>query len=189
MARKKVIAKQRPAKKKVTRRIAMDFHAGTGSGLAPKPPVTWVTSPNFASRNGTQIDTLVLHNTDGTLASAIQRFKDPSSQVSAHYIVDRDDSVTQMVNDTDTAWHSGVKDVNQRSIGIEVVAYSTATGMTPGQEATLIALAQFVLDACSIKVQRVLPHRDIKATECPGWVWPTDPSFTTWTVANLHDGG
>jgi N-acetylmuramoyl-L-alanine amidase len=188
MARKKVVAKKRPAKKKAARRIGMDFHTGTGAGHVPKPPVTWIPSPNFASRNGIEIDTLILHNTDGTLASAIQRFKDPSSQVSAHYIVDRDGGVTQMVNDTDTAWHSGKKDVNQRSIGIEVVASSTATGMTTGQEATLIALAQFVLDAYSVAVQRVFPHRDIKPTDCPGWVWATDPIFIAWTAAKLHDG-
>jgi N-acetylmuramoyl-L-alanine amidase len=188
MARKKVLAKKKPAKKKLAKRVAMNCHVGSGSGHVPKPPVTWNPSPNFASRNGTQIDTLVLHNTDGTLTSAINRFKDPASQVSAHYIVDRDGSVTQMVNDTDTAWHSGKKDVNQRSIGIEVVAYSTATGMTSGQEATLIALAQFVLDAYGIAVQRVFPHRDIKPTDCPGWVWATDAIFTTWTAANLRDG-
>jgi len=188
MARKKVISKRKPAKKKVAKRVAMDFHAGLGAGHAPKPPVTFIASPNYASRNGTQIDTLVLHNTDGTLKSAINRFKDPASQVSAHYIVDRDASITQMVDDSDTAWHSGKKDVNQRSIGIEVVAYSTATGMTASQQSSLIALAQFVLDAYGITVQRVFPHRDIKPTDCPGWVWATDEIFTAWTAAHLHDG-
>lgn len=188
MAKKKALAKKRPVKKKAARRVTFDFHIGTGVGHAPKPAVNWIASPNFASRNSTEIDTLVLHNTDCTLAAAIQRFKNPKEAVSAHYIVDRDGSITQMVNDTDTAWHAGVKEVNLRSIGIEVVAYSTATGMTADQETKLIALAQFVVDAYAIKVQRVLPHRDIKATQCPGWIWATDDTFTTWTGAHLHDG-
>jgi len=32
-------------------------------------------------------------------------------------------------------------------MGIEVVAWKTALGMTPAQEATLITLAKFLLDA------------------------------------------
>jgi len=188
MAKKKASAKKQPVKKKAARRFNFDFHVGTGVGHAPKPAVNWISSPNFASRNSTKIDTLVLHNTDCTLAAAIQRFKNTKEAVSAHYIVDRDGSITQMVNDSDTAWHAGVKDVNLRSIGIEVVAYSTVTGTTAAQEAKLVALAQFVLDAYSIKVQRVLPHRDVKATQCPGWIWANDNIFTTWTGARLRDG-
>jgi len=165
------------------------FHAGVGSDHAAKPSMTWVRSPNFASRNGAQIDTLILHNTDCTLASAVQRFKDPASQVSAHYIVDRDGAVTQMVRDSDTAWHSGKKDVNQRSIGIEVVAFSSALGMARAQESTLIALAKYVLAAYSVPLANILPHRDIKPTDCPGWIWPTDTDFRNWTTVKLGTKG
>ena len=161
------------------------FHPGVGSDHAAKPRVNWIRSPNFDARNGIQIDTLVLHNTDGTLASAIQRFKDPVSQVSAHYIVDRDGRVTQMVSDSDTAWHSGNRVVNQRSIGIEVVAFSSARGMTLAQEATLIELAKYVLAAYLVALGNVLPHRDIKPTACPGWIWPTDSDFRSWTTQKL----
>jgi N-acetylmuramoyl-L-alanine amidase len=171
------------AKPSVTKRI--NFHLEAGSGHSPKPPVTWIPSPNFASRQNTPIDTLVLHNTDATLTSAVNHFKDPSSQVSAHYLVDRDGAITQMVSDSDTAWHSGNKPVNQRSIGIEVVAWNNATGTTASQEANLIQLCKYVLDTYSVTLARVLPHRDIKPTDCPGWVWPTDPDFVTWKNSKL----
>jgi N-acetyl-anhydromuramyl-L-alanine amidase AmpD len=187
-SRKAAVKKHRGVAKKkrfpaVARRLS--FHEGVGSELAAKPPVKWNASPNFASRNGTRIDSLVLHNTDGTLASAIQRFKDSASQVSAHYIVDRDGSITQMVNDSDTAWHSGNRDRNQRSVGIEVVAYATALGMTARQQTSLVLLGKYVLAAYSVPLSNVLPHRDIKPTDCPGWVWPTDAEFTAWTSSNL----
>jgi len=161
------------------------MHVGAGSDHTPKPAVTWIPSPNFASRNGSAIDTLILHNTDGTLASAIQRFQNPTAQVSAHYIVDRNGGITQMVSDSETAWHSGKKDMNQRSIGIEVVAWVSALGMTNEQEASLIALCKYALDSYSIALDRVFPHRDIKPTKCPGWVWPTDSDFTAWTTGKL----
>lgn len=178
--------KKRDSKSRRARPSSRVFHVNTGSGHTPKPPVVWIASPNFASRQSTKIDTLVLHNTDGTLSSAINRFKDPASQVSAHYLVDRDGGVTQMVSDSDTAWHSGKKEINQQSIGVEVVAWNTARGTTPVQEATLVQLCKYLLDTYSVDLTRVFPHRDIKPTDCPGWVWPTDPEFTTWKNTKLR---
>ena len=161
------------------------FHNGLGSAHHAKPPVSWIASPNFASRQGAKIDTLVLHNTDNTLTSAINRFKDPREQVSAHYIVARDGNITQMVDDGNTAWHSGDREVNQRSVGIEVVASKTAKGMSAAQETSLVTLCRYILDVYSINVNRILPHRAIKSTDCPGWVWPTDPELTTWIAQKL----
>lgn len=49
------------------------------------------------------------------------------SKASAHYVIDRDGSVVQMVMDENRAWHAGVsslngiKNVNDFSIGIELV--------------------------------------------------------------------
>jgi len=161
------------------------FHIGLGSAHHAKPNVSWIASPNSASRQGAKIDTLVLHNTDNTLTSAINRFKDPHEQVSAHYIVARDGSITQMVDDSSTAWHSGNKEVNERSVGIEVVASKTATGMSAAQEASLVTLCRYILDVYAIKLNRILPHRAIKSTDCPGWVWRTDLELTTWITQKL----
>jgi N-acetyl-anhydromuramyl-L-alanine amidase AmpD len=155
------------------------------SGHLAKPPVTWDPSPNHASRQGEKIQRLVLHNTDGPLAGSLARLKDPAAQVSAHYVVDRNGDIYQLVADTETAWHSGNKLVNQQSIGIEVVAWNTATGMTGTQEASLVTLAKFVLDSYDVPLANVVPHRSIKPTDCPGWVWPDDNVLATWKQTKL----
>jgi N-acetylmuramoyl-L-alanine amidase len=160
-------------------------HSAFAAGHAAKPVVISSPSPNFASRQGQTIQKLVLHNTDGPLAPSLARLKDPQQQVSAHYVVDRNGDIYQLVDDSSTAWHSGDKTVNQQSIGIEVVAWSTSTGMAAPQEASLITLAKFILGAYAVPLTAVVPHRSIKATACPGWVWPSDSDLATWKNAKL----
>jgi N-acetylmuramoyl-L-alanine amidase len=160
-------------------------HTPFAAGHAAKPVVISSPSPNFASRQGQMIQKLVLHNTDGPLAPSLARLKDPQQQVSAHYVVDRNGDIYQLVDDSNTAWHSGNKSVNQQSIGIEVVAWNTAKGMAAPQEASLVALSKFILDAYAVSLTNVVPHRSIKATDCPGWVWPTDGDLATWKNARL----
>ncbi|MDI6402787.1 N-acetylmuramoyl-L-alanine amidase [Balneolaceae bacterium ANBcel3] len=73
-------------------------------------------------------DTLVLHYTaSASASSAIKTFLDPDVAVSAHIVIDRDGSVTQLLPFNETGWHAGKsawKDrtsLNQYSIGIELV--------------------------------------------------------------------
>jgi N-acetylmuramoyl-L-alanine amidase len=155
------------------------------SGHAAKPAVKWDPSPNHASRQGNTIQRLVLHNTDGPLAGSLARLKDPASQVSAHYVIDRNGDIYQLVADSETAWHSGNKAVNQQSIGIEIVAWKSVTGLATAQENALVAIAKFVLDTYDVALSNVIPHRAVKATDCPGWVWKDDPILEEWKSANL----
>lgn len=155
------------------------------SGHVSKPVVKWDPSPNHASRQGEVIQRLVLHNTDGALSGSLARLKDPAAQVSAHYVVDRNGDIYQLVADSETAWHSGNKLINQQSIGIEIVAWNTAKGMTAAQEVSLVSLSKFILDAYAVPLTNVVPHRSIKPTDCPGWVWPDDPSLESWKQAKL----
>jgi N-acetylmuramoyl-L-alanine amidase len=180
-------AKSAPKKKAAQKGTPQFFahHAAFAAGHAAKPVVISSPSPNFASRQGQTIQKLVLHNTDGPLAPSLARLKDPQQQVSAHYVVDRTGDIYQLVDDSNTAWHSGDKTVNQQSIGIEVVAWSSSTGMTTSQEASLVALAKFILDAYAVALTAVVPHRSIKPTDCPGWVWPSDSDLATWKTAKL----
>jgi N-acetylmuramoyl-L-alanine amidase len=71
---------------------------------------------------------VVVHYTAGyTASSAINTFLSPAGKASAHFVVEVDGRVTQMVNCNDTAWHAGFGvyrgggQVNKRSIGIEIV--------------------------------------------------------------------
>ena len=84
-------------------------------------------SPNF-TRGHQSRECIVVHYTAGyTAASAIATFAAASATASAHFIVEPNGDVTQMVNCNDTAWHAGYGvfrgggQVNQRSIGIEIV--------------------------------------------------------------------
>ena len=59
----------------------------------------FIRSPNCSSRNvGTKIDKIVLHSTEGSLASALAEFqRSDSRKVSAHYVIDRNGDIYQMV--------------------------------------------------------------------------------------------
>ncbi|MFO0567555.1 MAG: peptidoglycan recognition family protein [Polyangiaceae bacterium] len=75
-----------------------------------------------ASRGASQIDYVVIHTTQGSYAGAISWFKNSSANVSAHYVVrSSDGQITQMVDDSDIAWHD--KCFNSESIGIEHEGY------------------------------------------------------------------
>src|SRR5579884_2628322 len=92
-------------------------------------PYRFVASPNFNERPaGTQVDTLVLHSTViDTLQETVDLFLDPKEQKSAHFVVDRNGDVVQMVPIEKRAWHAGesefrgVPRVNDYSVGIEMV--------------------------------------------------------------------
>lgn len=71
---------------------------------------------------------IVMHYTAGwTASSAISTLTNPKSGVSAHFVVDRDGSVTQLVPCNRAAWHAGpsaykgYKNLNSHSVGIEIV--------------------------------------------------------------------
>ncbi|KUO07547.1 N-acetylmuramoyl-L-alanine amidase [Streptomyces sp. DSM 15324] len=66
-----------------------------------------------------RVDMVVVHVTQGDLASAVQAFEDPGHRAAAHYIVGKDGSVTQMIRELDVAYHAGNRAYNERSVGIE----------------------------------------------------------------------
>ena len=101
--------------------------------VPPGKPVIkqFVRSPNCSSRNvGTKIDKIVLHCTEGSLTSALAEFqRTDSRKVSAHYVIDRNGDIYQMVNDSDCANHC--MGANAGSIGIEHVGSETESLATP----------------------------------------------------------
>lgn len=89
-------------------------------------PAAFVPSPHHGGRIRPRV--VVIHDTAGTTAAgAISWFQNPRSKVSAHFVVDRDGTVTQMVECDVKAWHAGrssyrgTPNVNDFSIGIEIV--------------------------------------------------------------------
>jgi N-acetylmuramoyl-L-alanine amidase len=90
--------------------------------------------------------------------------------VSAHYTIDRDGTVYAHVPETERAWHAGVscwageRNVNARSIGIELVNPGHEFGYLPfadDQIGALIELAHGILKSHPIPQRRVVGHSDV----------------------------
>lgn len=164
-----------------------DSHGGSGHFSKPHVDTNLVSEcPNYASRNGVDIDTIILHNTEGSSGSAIARFQNSAEQVSAHFIVDRDGELIQMVDESMTAWHSGSRPTNQRSIGIEIVAGGgMGIGMTDIQQGVVVELLKYLMEAYDVAAEYVLPHRHIVSTSCPGSIWKTDADLENWKRAHI----
>lgn len=120
--------------------------------VAPGPNrVVWDQSPNFGTRpEGTVIDTIVLHHTAGdNLKGTVNWFRNPESQVSAHFTVGRDGSIVQHLSTYLRAWHAGKsidalgrENVNDFSVGIEID--NEGDGKHPYPEAQLQAVEHLV---------------------------------------------
>jgi N-acetylmuramoyl-L-alanine amidase len=136
-------------------------------------------SPNFDARNA-GIDILLLHYTGmKTAQDALDRLRDPAAQVSAHYVVDEDGTTYRLVAEERRAWHAGTsywagaRDINARSIGIEIVNPGHEFGyraFPAKQMAAVLELAQDIVQRHGIEPARVLGHSDVAPTrkEDPG---------------------
>jgi N-acetylmuramoyl-L-alanine amidase len=142
-------------------------------------------SPNHGPRRGTgPIDMLVLHYTGmENAAASLARLCDPEAQVSAHYLIEESGRIHRLVAESERAWHAGVaywrgeRDVNSRSIGIELQNPGHEFGYTPFPEpqiAALIALCQVILQRHPIRSAGIVGHSDVapdRKTD-PGELFP-----------------
>lgn len=137
-------------------------------------------SPNFDGRDGQPVDMLVMHYTGmKTAQEALDRLCDPTAKVSAHYVVDEDGSIYRLVDEENRAWHAGASswrghsNINQRSIGIEIVNPGHEFGYRPfpkAQMETVAALSKNILSRHDIPARNVVGHSDIapERKEDPG---------------------
>lgn len=93
---------------------------------------------------------------------------------SAHYQVEDDGTIGQLVWDSNTAWHASNWDANCKSIGIEHANMSDGT-IT---EATLDNGAHLTAALCHLYglgrpqwLKNVFPHKHFAATSCPGQIY------------------
>ena len=142
-------------------------------------------SPNFDERpKDTPIDILIMHYTGmETGAGAVARLCDPAARVSSHYTVDEDGTIFAHVPEECRAWHAGVsywagaRDINGRSIGIEIVNPGHEFGYRsfPGaQIEAVIKLSREIVARHSIPPERVLGHSDVAPARKidPGELFP-----------------
>ena len=131
-----------------------------------------VTSPNHEARSrGTRPDILLLHYTGmKSTQAALERLCDPLARVSSHYVVFEDGRIVQLVPESRRAYHAGesswegTRDINSRSIGIEIGNQGHDFGcpdFPPMQIAAVIALAHDIVARWAIARHRVLAHSDV----------------------------
>lgn len=79
------------------------------------------SSPNKSSRGGWTPDLIVCHIADGTYNGTISWEKNPSSQISSHYVLGKAGQVAQLVSLTEAAWTQGLKSNQYASAKLAVV--------------------------------------------------------------------
>jgi len=132
-------------------------------------------SPNYDERT-LPISLIVLHYTGmETGEAALERMTDASAKVSAHYMVEEDGRIFQLVEEDKRAWHAGVSEwrgetnINSASIGIEIVNgghdWPLKDGTLPPfpdvQIAALIPLCKAIMSRHHISADGVVGHSDI----------------------------
>lgn len=123
-------------------------------------------------REGRSINKIIIHHNGGNLSIPGIRDVWMTRQASAHYQVDINGRIGQIVDDSNTAWHAGDWEANLTSIGIEHADNSTNPWSV--SEATLEAGAHLVAALCHYYGLgrptwnvNVFPHQRFTTTECP----------------------
>ena len=162
---------------------------GTAEPFAKPPIRKFIQSPHCSSRNGERIRRIVMHYTDSAnVDGTIAWFQDPTSRVSAHYVIARNGDIYQMVRDSDKAWHAG--GANADSIGIEHSA-GIKDRMTPEQEASSAALLRWLLSEYKLPKGAVTGHRytpeNTTGTNCPAHLFgdETEAALRAWVEAKV----
>lgn len=135
--------------------------------------VTQVTpAANIESRKGVKRPSLlIMHYTGMSCAEkAIDWLARAESGVSCHYVIDEAGKITQMVPESQRAWHAGVscwrgeRDINSHSIGIEIQNPGHQHGypaFPPRQMAAVIALGRDIVKRNHMAPDGVLAHSDV----------------------------
>lgn len=175
--------------------------------------ITQAPSPNFNARQfptaagHSAIKLIILHYTDLPTATASRvLMQDPAHKACAHYLVDVDGSIEQLVADHNRAWHAGKsywageEDLNSISIGIEIQNAGHRGGCQPypeAQIAAVIELCQYLIKQHTLDAQAVIGHSDIaparkidpgewfpwhKLADCGIGYWPQDSASPPTTL-------
>ena len=135
-----------------------------------------ILSKHFSQgRGGHKVEFIGIHHNAGNLSIQQTYNVWQNRPASAHYQVDINGRIGQLVWDRDTAWALGNFNMNQRSINIEHANNTGAAGGWTISEATLENGAHLVAALCKafnlgrpVWGQNVRPHSQISPTACPG---------------------
>ncbi|MGV3282696.1 peptidoglycan recognition protein family protein [Corynebacterium sp. 11254D000AR] len=129
----------------------------------------------FTKGRARPIDRIIIHHNAANNWSTeqVRDLWNNSREASAHYQVEADGTIGQLVNDWDVAWHAANADINARSIGIE---HANISGPPRWQisDKTIEEGAHLVAALChAYKLGRptwgknVFPHSQFTSTSCP----------------------
>lgn len=147
-----------------------------------------VGSHRFTKGRSRKIDRVVIHH-NAAVNWSTERVRDlwnNERQASAHYQVEANGIIGQIVNDSDTAWHATNADINARSIGIE---HANISGPNRWQisDKTIEEGAHLVAALCKFyKLGRpqwgvnVFGHSQFASTSCPHQLAPGGEDHATY---------
>jgi len=169
-----------------------DMERGRSVGATPNtsipraPGAVFQSSPNWSGRGTCGIEGIVVHVTGpGSMAGMASWFKNPASQVSAHFGVGKQGELHQYVEVGDSAWHAGIlnrpdltnplvsnwvatgANPNRCTVGIELLLGGPAEPLSdyPAMQATLGQLLRWLRDSTGVPLDRahVIGHYQIDA--------------------------
>jgi N-acetylmuramoyl-L-alanine amidase len=178
----------------------------SAKALAMTSTIT-VNSPNFDERDpAIALRFIILHYTDMTSgADALKRLCNPAAKVSAHYVVEEDGRIFQLVDESNRAWHAGksfwrgITDINSASIGIELVNPGHHNGYRTFPVAQIAVLKGLLRDIAARHGLSLsfapLGHSDVAPTrkQDPGELFPwqalAQEGIGLWPVPHREDYG
>ncbi|MDQ3428448.1 MAG: N-acetylmuramoyl-L-alanine amidase [Actinomycetota bacterium] len=152
----------------VTALSSMDYRGATW-----RPAYGGNYSSGFNRESDININRLVVHVAQGTVAGTVSWFQDSRANVSAHYVVGDRGAVFQCVRHEDVAWHAGNWTWNKHSIGIEHGGYAdNRSTWTDAKYRASAKLAAYCCRRHKIPVDRehVVGHVKVPGSThyCPG---------------------
>ena len=132
-----------------------------------------IKSLNYSiqNRNKKKIKFIVIHYTGmQSEGVSIKRLTSKKSQVSSHYLINREGQIIKMVDEKNIAWHAGKSkwknfiSLNNQSIGVELVNKGHKFGyenFSKKQISKLILLCKTLIKKYKIKKENILGHSDI----------------------------
>ncbi len=141
---------------------------------------------------------IIIHDTEGSYASAISTFQDPRSYASANYVIrSSDGAVAEMVRPRDVSWGAGDWYINMHAISIENEGFAAqgASWYTQAEYRADAALVRYLAARYGVPLDRqhILGHEDVPgptSADTAAQHWDPGP-FWNWNhfMALVHRVG
>lgn len=113
---------------------------------------------------------IILHHTgtkEGTIKGVLDGLYKRDDYASCHFVVDTNGDAYKIGEPSDILWHAGesswngIKDLNNHSVGIEIIGPLSDGGFTDAQRKTVRELVQHLMYVLGIPKENILRHKDI----------------------------